>query len=152
MAKNKKTLRDDPAPFISRSYDLFSMEKRIYNLEKGGGGTPTPSSSWDYSTTETNTNQKWIDGKDIYCKVFVFDSLRLINQASSYVDLLNADEVRPLNIDRLIDVTSFGMYDTYNTTIFKTFFSYERSTEKIKIFPLQSGNHSGAIVFYTKRP
>ena len=31
----------------------------------GGGGT-----SWDYSTDEVLTGQKWIDGKDIYCKVF----------------------------------------------------------------------------------
>ena len=32
--------------------------------ESGGG-----SSSWDYSTNETDTKQKWIDGKEIYCKV-----------------------------------------------------------------------------------
>ena len=149
MAK-KKNLHNDVTPKILRNYDIYSMEKRIYDLEQGGGGTPTPS-SWDYSTTETNTNQKWIDGKEIYCNVFVFDSPRLINQANIYNDLLNTDEVTPLNIDRLIDVTSFGMFDTGNTTIYKTFFSYERSTEKIRIYPLQTGNHTGAILFYTKR-
>ena len=73
-SKNKKTLRDDPTPFIARSYDPYSMEKRIYNLEQGGvGPTPTPT-SWDYSTTETDTNQKWIDGKEIYCKVLDYSS------------------------------------------------------------------------------
>ena len=71
-SKNKKTLRDDPTPFISRSYDPFSMEKRIYNLEQGGVG-PTPS-SWDYSTTETDTNQKWIDGSEIYSIVLDYSS------------------------------------------------------------------------------
>ena len=50
-----------------RNWDIFSLEKRIFNLEKNGGSTP--SQSWDYSTTETDTHQKWIDGKTIYCKV-----------------------------------------------------------------------------------
>lgn len=33
------------------------------------------SQSVDYSTTETNTGVKWIDGKDIYRKVFQIDNL-----------------------------------------------------------------------------
>lgn len=36
----------------------------VNNVISASGG-----SSWDYSTTEVNTGQKWIDGKDIYCKV-----------------------------------------------------------------------------------
>lgn len=68
-SKNKKTLRDDPTPFISRSYDPYSMEKRIYNLEQGGGvgPTPTPSLSLDnYSKTVTTTSSGWwvIQDKD----------------------------------------------------------------------------------------
>lgn len=51
-----------------RNWDIFSLEKRIFNLEKNGGSTPTPT-SWDYSTDETDTHQKWTDGKEIYCKV-----------------------------------------------------------------------------------
>ena len=33
-------------------------------ISASGGG-----SSWNYSTSEVNTGQKWIDGKDIYCRV-----------------------------------------------------------------------------------
>ena len=34
-------------------------------------GWITPYTPWDYSSTnEVNTGQKWIDGKDVYCKVF----------------------------------------------------------------------------------
>lgn len=29
-----------------------------------------PYTGFDYSTSEVNTGQKWIDGKDIYCKVY----------------------------------------------------------------------------------
>lgn len=28
------------------------------------------SQTWNYSTSEVNTGQKWIDGKDIFCKVY----------------------------------------------------------------------------------
>ena len=66
-AKNKKTLRDDPTPFISRSYDPYSLEKRIYNLEQGGGVSPTPSISLEnYSKTVTTTSSGWwvIQDKD----------------------------------------------------------------------------------------
>lgn len=51
-----------------RNYDIYSIEQRVYELEKGG--TPTPGGgSWDYSTDEVYTKQKWTDGKEIYCKV-----------------------------------------------------------------------------------
>lgn len=53
-----------------RSYDIFDIEERVHALELGGGDTPTPAGgSWDYSTDEVDTKQKWIDGKEIYCKV-----------------------------------------------------------------------------------
>lgn len=36
----------------------------VTNVISASGG-----SSWDYSTSEVDTGQKWIDGKTIYCKV-----------------------------------------------------------------------------------
>ena len=57
-----------------RSYDIYDIEERVHALELGGGDTPSPGGSWDYSTEEVNTGQKWVDGKDIYCKTFVFES------------------------------------------------------------------------------
>ena len=51
-----------------RNWDIFSLEKRIFELEKNKGGSiPT---TWDFSTDEVDTGQKWIDGKEIYCKVY----------------------------------------------------------------------------------
>ena len=65
--KTPKILRDIPTPKIVRNYDLYSMEERIHNLEINGGGGGAE--SWDYSKTETDTHQKWIDGKTIYSRV-----------------------------------------------------------------------------------
>lgn len=36
----------------------------------GNGSFSTPTTGVDYSTSEVNTGQKWIDGKDVYRKVF----------------------------------------------------------------------------------
>lgn len=59
-AKNKKTLRDVPTPFISRSYDPYSLEKRIYNLEQGGGVSPTPTTNLiTFDKTITTSNSGW---------------------------------------------------------------------------------------------
>lgn len=41
-----------------------------------GGGLP------DYSTTEQETGQKWLDGKDIYQKTVVFETTTQINPTS----------------------------------------------------------------------
>ncbi len=59
-SKNKKTLRDDPTPFISRSFDPYSMEKRIYNLEQGGvGPTPTTTNLITFDATVTTNQYGW---------------------------------------------------------------------------------------------
>lgn len=62
----------------------------------------------DYSTTETATGQKWIDGKNIYLKVFfgVFDEItttsnQLIGSYSDTINLINAQSViRPAGDNR----------------------------------------------------
>ena len=60
-----------------RNWDIFSLEKRIFNLEKGGGSTPTPT-TWDFSTNEVDTGQKWIDGSKIYCKVYAPENQNIV--------------------------------------------------------------------------
>lgn len=42
----------------------FTVNEVTQNVYAPSGG-----SSWNYSTSEVNTGQKWIDGKDIYCRV-----------------------------------------------------------------------------------
>lgn len=57
-------------------YDALSTAEKnngtVYFITdaSGGGGGGT---SWDYSTTETDTGQKWVDGKSIYCKVMRYN-------------------------------------------------------------------------------
>lgn len=47
------------------------------NVISASGG-----SSWDYSTSEVNTGQKWINGHDIYCKVIMLNNR--ISVSSNY--------------------------------------------------------------------
>ena len=53
--------------------DLVSLDTRVDALEV--------TAPRDYSTTETATGQKWIDGKDIYCKVY--DNITVPSPAST---------------------------------------------------------------------
>lgn len=48
------------------------------------------SGSFDYSTTETNTGQKWIDGKDIYCKVVEFETAQTIKYNEWFTSNIDA--------------------------------------------------------------
>lgn len=50
----------------------YRLEERVTALEEGGGGG---GGLPDYSTDEQSTGQKWIDGKDIYFKVYHADHL-----------------------------------------------------------------------------
>ena len=58
-------------------YDaLSSAEKNngtVYFITDASGGGGGGGTFWDYSTTETDTGQKWVDGKSIYCKVMRYN-------------------------------------------------------------------------------
>lgn len=41
-------------------------------------------SSWNYSTSEVDTGQKWIDNEKIYCRVFELSSAIIITTSSDY--------------------------------------------------------------------
>lgn len=43
-------------------------------MEFKNGKIASKSSSWNYSLSEVNTGQKWIDGKDIYLKTLYFEN------------------------------------------------------------------------------
>lgn len=91
-----------------RSYDIFDIEERVHALELGGS---TPSGgSWDYSTDEVDTNQKWTDEKEIYCKVIVpAETTALSKNEWTLFALSNASE-----IDKLIEV-KLNYIDTVGT-------------------------------------
>lgn len=96
---------------LNKKYDLV---ERVKALEEGGGynlpiasdetlggvkigeglsiteegvlsaNAPTPYTPPAYSTTETNTGQKWIDGRDVYR--IVYDNIALTNNTDVVVD------------------------------------------------------------------
>ena len=118
-----------------RNWDIFSLEKRIFNLEKNGGSTP--SQSWDYSTTEIDTHQKWVDGKEIYCKViegtFNFTT-------NNQVEITTTD-----GIEKLIDGRAFG--DTIPSVVSCQFY-FDQG--KVMGHNSSQFNASKIILYYTK--
>lgn len=80
MAENIVHLRDAEA----------SLDGRVSDLE-----VTAPK---DYSTTETATGQKWIDGKEIYCKV--------ITGTFPEISTTSSQEVGELEFNEIISITS----------------------------------------------
>lgn len=124
-----------------RSYDIFDIEERVHALELGGG---SPSGgSWDYSTTETATGQKWINEKDIYCRVFN----NLNKTLSEWTDL----GVDASDIDTIVNGYVIGN-DTGKGQCMVNAIILAVSSNKLWV--LKQGNFSGtiktAVVFYTK--
>lgn len=75
-----------------------------YTDEHSGGG-----SSIDYSTTEQDTGIKWVDGKPIFQKTYVFDPP--VAGGYSYIDLA---DVSGLSIDTLIYMSGIEHDATYD--------------------------------------
>ena len=72
-------------------------------MEFKNGKLAAKSKSWDYSTNEVNTGQKWIDGKDIFCKVLTFENAVSINANTWY------DTTEPTTgIDKVVDIKAGG--------------------------------------------
>lgn len=134
---------------MTRNWDIYSIEQRVYDLEKRGA-SPTPTGgSWDYSTDETDTKQKWTDGKTIYCKVFHLASPVAINGNSNVGEFptISID-----NLDTLVDVQAIG---TAGSQAYKSTFGgmawYEGGGFGLKIAGFTvSGSITDVIVRYTK--
>lgn len=67
-----------------------------YTDEHSGGG-----SSIDYSTTEQDTGVKWVDGKPIFQKTYLFDP----PVAGSGYNYVSVADVSGLSIDTLISIS-----------------------------------------------
>lgn len=63
-------------------------------MEFKAGKLAAKSTGFDFSTDEVNTGQKWIDGKDIFCKV-LSNQILSIPGGATYFDISLSD----LNID-----------------------------------------------------
>lgn len=95
--------------------------------------------AWDYSTTEVDTGQKWVDGKEIYCKVFTGLSATLVanNLVVSGADITSASEIISCTcIDQEGSIIAVSVYNV---------------SGDLKLFAYQSGNViTKIILFYTK--
>ncbi len=91
--------------------------------ENGEWGLDRPKTMPDYSTDETATGQKWIDGKELYQKILVYDmSDNTIAQGTSTVISTGVSDADFIYVDKFwfVDPTTNGIYtspqvDTYNT-------------------------------------
>jgi hypothetical protein len=121
---------------INRNYDIYSIEERVHNLEMGGSPTPG-GGSWDYSTEETDTHQKWIDGKEIYCKV--------IEGTFNFTTNNQVEITTTEGIEKLIDGRAFG--DTIPSVTSCQFYF---DNGKVMGHNPSQFNASKIILYYTK--
>lgn len=99
-----------------RNYDIYSIEQRVYDLEKGGSPTPG-GGSWDYSTDEVATGQKWIDGKEIYCKVTNNLNINLSDWTNTTIPSTDIDTI--IDAEFMADDRSYGLGPMYPRTFCK---------------------------------
>lgn len=128
-----------------RSYDIFDIEERVHALELGGS-TPTPSGgSWDYSTDEVDTKQKWIDGKEIYCKVIAPASpIPYTKQVWTEVGTITG-------IDSIVDTKVIFGYENRYFGEGGFLGQLDNTTGKISVYhDVYSGTIVDMVVFYTK--
>lgn len=119
-----------------RSYDIYDIEERVHALELGGGDTPTPGGgSWDYSTDEVDTNQKWTDGKEIYCKV--------ITGTFNFTVGTPVNIVAKGEIESIIDCRIFSDVGIASPQAYI-------DSDVVKGFHFATFNATKAILYYTK--
>ena len=144
MAKKSiKGLRDVPTPKIIRNYDIFSIEQRVHNLEQnaGGGGTDT---AWDYSTTETDTKQKWVDGKEIYCIVKNGLHFSIGDWEDTGIDATNIAQI--VDARTLVDIV--GIADS--PSLCHCMYSIQDNKVKVAKGDQFTGYVNTIILYYTK--
>ena len=89
----------------------------------------TGGSSWNYSTSEVNTDQKWIDGKYIYCRVFNLPDL-VLNDTNWTNNVLGTSNIHIIKFDGFIGLQGFDMFLPLN---------YYRSTTEFITTVLTAG-------------
>lgn len=65
-------------------------------------------SSWNYSTSEVDTGQKWIDGKDIYCRVFNLPDL-VLNDKDWNLNVLGTSNIHIIKFDGFIGLQGYDI-------------------------------------------
>lgn len=131
----------------------YNVVERLEALEEGGGGggyvLPVASAdtlggvkvgnglsidaetgvlsasgqSWDYSTNEVNTGQKWVDGSDIFCKVY--NNIQLTNGTDVTVDAnFGSDK-------NVVKIEGMGTYAQNDENTFTSLGNYLTGNDKV---------------------
>ena len=128
----------------SRTYNISWVVVDLASSGSGGG-----SSSWDYSTTETATGQKWIDGKDVYC--IVIDKINMGLSSQAWLDISGSDTT---DLETIVDATPYcadavkGQCMYYGCII-----ANNETTHKLTTLQVASGSLTlnRVILYYTKK-
>lgn len=83
----------------------FTVNDVTQNVYAPSGGG---SSTWDYSTTEVDTGQKWIDGKTIYCRVFNLPDL-VLNDNNWNNNVLGTSNIHIIKFDGFIGLQGYDI-------------------------------------------
>ena len=104
---------------------------------------------WNYSETEVNTGQKWIDGKDIYCKVYsdVIDTLTEATEIMLDVNITNIIKSEGEVYTSVGNGYGCNSYrsSTYNCVVVST-----NTGTVLRVTAGYSGGSYKIILYYTK--
>lgn len=111
------------------------------------------SSTWDYSTSEVDTGQKWIDGKDIFCKVY--NNIQLTNSTDVTVDANFGSDKNIIKFEGVghyshNDVMHYAGLGNYMSTNDKAFPRVDGNVLKIIVDNDWSEWTCHFIIYYTK--
>lgn len=95
----------------------------------------------NYSTSEVNTGKKWIDGKPIYRKTFIFTNLTLTNSPTliGTIDVAISNVIKTEEIVRQSDVLAGSSQQAV----------YAEQNGNVYAYQNVSSTHTGWEVYYT---
>lgn len=111
------------------------------NIISASGG------SWNYSTSEVNTGQKWIDKKDIYC--CVIDNINDNNWHN--IASLNIGELLPTTNGYFITNNQYYHFNLYAESQYASYMQYNYTNKTLLLNVIGwTTTKRLAILFYTK--
>lgn len=139
-----KSVGYTPEPDVQQDVLIgkFTVNDVTQNIYVPSGG-----SSWNYSTSEVNTGQKWIDGKDIYCCV-----LNNINDNNWHnIASLNIGELLPITNGYFITNNQYYHFNLYSESQYTSYMQYDYTNKAILLNVIGwTTTKRVAILFYTK--
>lgn len=130
------------------------LADNIRDIEKQTGGLDSRVAALevtapkDYSTTETATGQKWIDGRDVYCKV-ISDNIPAIETATNVTILTDTDIDNIIKYDFVVNSSNTENLRLASTVV------HNKTTGTIIVYSVPqvySEEPYKSIIYYVKKP